>query len=149
MYNGCSKDRIQTANGFQREAPNVKTKSSFNFFDIDALTSVLEIGRTASYQVELSRLLKMAILSTHPDELHRPHYVRDVITAYHGDLDDTVQRDLNSLSADWHAVGADMQLSFARFANEADATSLCLEKRWKNALKTRMKAAHGTEKRAS
>lgn len=148
VYNVRSKDCDPPLNGFTLEAITVKTKSSINFFDIDAITSVLEIARTASYQVELSRLMELAIRSSSPKELTCKHFVGQVASAYRGCFDDSAHADMLALSSDWEAVGGDLQSAFDNLALESDVVALGLGKRLKNLQKTRMSAINECEKRA-
>lgn len=126
----------------------MKTKSSFNFFDIDAITSVLEIARTASYAVEMNRLVKLAVLSSSPQEVACDHYKRMLVTAYRGSVDDSPEGDLHSMGADWAAVGADMHRCFDQVNLRPEVTDCRLEKKWKNVVKPRMRNVDGLEKSA-
>lgn len=124
------------------------TKPSSNFFDMDAMLSVLEIGRTASYQVELARLAKIAILNSHPDELNAKHFSRALLVAFHGSEGDSLKTDMRSLESDWAAVGCDIQAATQHYA---ELPAVCVaakgvNKKWKSYFKSRIDCAHEPEK---
>ncbi|PBP71104.1 hypothetical protein CCL15_12675 [Pseudomonas syringae] len=127
----------------------MKTKISLNILDIDALTSVLEIARTASYAVEVNRLIKLAVLSSAPQELMCDHYKRLLVTTYRGSVDDSPEGDMHALVADWAAVGADMHKALGKINLEPDVIDHGLEKKWKDLVRTGMKTTNGIEKSAA
>lgn len=124
------------------------TKPSSNFFDMDAMLSVLEIGRTASYHVELARLAKLAILNSHPDELNSKHFSRALLVAFHGSEGDSLKTDMRSLESDWAAVGCDIQAATQRYAElpEVCVAASGVSKKWKSYFKSRIDCAHEPEK---
>ncbi|WP_122357065.1 hypothetical protein [Pseudomonas coronafaciens] len=123
----------------------MKTNDSLHIFDIDALTSVLEIARTASYSAEMERLIKLAILSSSPAERASSHFKDVVVAAYRG-AEDSVRMDLNSLHSDWTAVGGDICTAMDAFSVQSEALHQCSHVKWKNPVKSRMKHAAGCEK---
>ncbi|WP_339529350.1 hypothetical protein [Pseudomonas mucidolens] len=123
----------------------MKTKITPNFFDIDAITSVLEIARTARYAVEVDRLVKIAITSSAVEELGRGYYKRMLASSYFGGANEPSRRDLDSLASDWVAVGDDMCAAMKSLTHEPEMANVC-ETRWKALSKSRTKCADGFEK---
>lgn len=131
------------------EATDVTTKPSSNFFDMDAMLSVLEIGRTASYQVELARLARLAILNSHPDELNAKYFSRALLVAFHGcEGSDSLKTDMRSLESDWAAIGCDIQAATQHYAElpEVCVAASGVSKKWKSYFKSRIDCAHEPEK---
>lgn len=126
----------------------MSTKSLSNFFDLDAMLSVLEIGRTASYQVELGRLVKLAVLHSHPDELSSKHFSKAMMVAFHGSEGDSLKADLRALESDWLAVGLDIQSATHKHADLPEVCSVAkdVSKKWKGYFNSRNETAHEPEK---
>ncbi|MDG9783079.1 hypothetical protein [Metapseudomonas otitidis] len=91
---------------------------------LDAMTSVLEIGRTASVQDEMDRVLFLTISLCNEKELKDRSFVQTAMRAYAGCEHEPLQADAMALLQDWERVGLTMRESYSRCDESPDFQSV-------------------------